>query len=218
MELVAHRGCAMPGPENTLRAIRNAGSRLPAVEFDVRRCATGELVVFHDEDVGRLTDGTGLVSELPWEELRKLDILGSGEHVPQLTDVLSAVPTDTVAQIELKETDITADIVDIVTEREIDVRISSFDERALAEMAQSSLDVPLGYLFKEDPYPNLNRAADLGCTYIHPHVDLCLNTDIVSTAHQRGFEVLAWNTDNSDVVEQLREANVDGVTVDRVAI
>lgn len=69
MELVAHRGCAWPQPENTLRAIHDAGSRLPAVEFDVRRCGTGELVVFHDEKVDRVTDQTGLVGELPWAEI-----------------------------------------------------------------------------------------------------------------------------------------------------
>lgn len=142
-------------------------------------------------------------------------MLNSGEHIPRLTDALSIIPIDTVAQIELKETGIAADVADIVTESKIDIRVSSFSERALAEVAQSSLDAPTGYLFKDDPDQSLDLATELGCSYVHPHINLCLMTDIVSAAHHRGFKVLAWNTDNAEIVGQLQEVNVDGVTVDQ---
>ena len=52
--VVAHRGASAYEPENTLRAIAKAiDLRAPVVEVDVRRCGSGELVVFHDEDLSR---------------------------------------------------------------------------------------------------------------------------------------------------------------------
>ena len=68
MRLIAHRGFAAVHPENTVRAVRAAARVADAVEVDVRRCATGELVVIHDATVDRVTDGTGPVADhsLAW--------------------------------------------------------------------------------------------------------------------------------------------------------
>jgi glycerophosphoryl diester phosphodiesterase len=82
MDLIAHRGCAGQHPENTVRAVRKSSRRFPAVELDVRRCRTGELVVFHDETVDRVTDGTGSVAAMDWDRLRSLEVLESGERNP----------------------------------------------------------------------------------------------------------------------------------------
>jgi len=49
MQVIGHRGCADVYPENTVRAVTRAANFLDAVEVDVRRCGSGELVVFHDE-------------------------------------------------------------------------------------------------------------------------------------------------------------------------
>jgi len=92
MRLIAHRGFADRYPENTLRAVREASRFADEVEVDVRRCDSGELVVVHDCTVDRVTDEEGAVAHHSLAELRALDVLGTGEGVPTLAEVLSAVP------------------------------------------------------------------------------------------------------------------------------
>lgn len=84
------RGLAWP-PENTLAAIEEA-KRLgaDAVEIDVRPCASGEIVVFHDPDLKRMTGDIRQVAELSLRELRGLQAGGGArtEPIPTLVEVL----------------------------------------------------------------------------------------------------------------------------------
>lgn len=216
MEIIGHRGCAEQFPENTLLAIREAARRLPAVELDVRRCESGELVVFHDETLERVTDADGRISETPWADLRELTVLESDESIPRLETALGAVPDETTVQLELKEQGIAADTVQLAMAAGVDVRVSSFNPEAIAEVRESPLDVPNGLLFGDEPESNLSRAVDLDCTHVFPHYDLCVETDLVSAARDHGFDVIAWKAARTvDDVRALREAGVDGVTADR---
>lgn len=76
----AHRG-ADPERENTMAAFERAvelGYRY--LEIDVRTAADGTLVVFHDEMLDRVTDGSGPLSSKTWEELSRLRVIGSGRN------------------------------------------------------------------------------------------------------------------------------------------
>ncbi|WP_226039798.1 glycerophosphodiester phosphodiesterase [Natrinema sp. DC36] len=216
MEIIGHRGCADQNPENTLLAIREAARRLPAVEIDVRRCESGELVVFHDATLERVTGTDGRVSETAWATLRELTVLDSGESIPRLETVLQAVPDGTTVQLELKERGVAADAMQLAMAAGTDVRVTSFLPEALAEVEASCLDVPNGLLFGDEPDANLSRAVDLACTHVFPHYDLCVDTDVVSAARERGLDVIAWKAARTvDDVRALSEAGVDGVTADR---
>jgi glycerophosphoryl diester phosphodiesterase len=216
MEIIGHRGCAEQFPENTLLAIRNTVRRLQAVEIDVRRCGSGELVVFHDATLDRVTEANGRVTETSWSTLRTLTVLDSDQSIPRLETVLEIVPDDVTVQIELKETGIASDALQLAVESGVDVRISSFLPEALAEVKASGADFPRGLLFGEAVETNLSRAAELGCTHVFPHYDLCTGTDIVSTARGHGFDVIAWKAARtSEHIRALRKAGVDGVTADR---
>ena len=100
---VAHRGDSKHAPENTVSAISAANGKAQLVEFDVRECATGQLIVIHDETVDRTTNAKGEVAEMSFEQLRALDA-GSwfsanfkGEQIPTLSEAIAAVPTDATA-------------------------------------------------------------------------------------------------------------------------
>lgn len=216
MEIIGHRGCAEQVPENTLLAIREAARRLPAVEIDVRRCGSGELVVFHDATLERVTDAEGRVSETPLSELRELSVCDSGEPIPSLEAALQTVPDGVTVQLELKEPDIAVDTLELATAAGSDVRVSSFLPEAIEELETSHVDVPNGLLFKQGPRTNLSRAVELDCTHVFPHYELCIETDVVSAARKHGLDVVAWKAARTvDDVRALREAGVDGVTADR---
>ncbi len=70
----AHQGGAWEGPSSTLHAIAQAlDVGATAIELDVHATSDGRLVVCHDPTVDRTTNGTGLIAELSWEEVRALD-------------------------------------------------------------------------------------------------------------------------------------------------
>jgi glycerophosphoryl diester phosphodiesterase len=215
MELIGHRGCAAQCPENTVRAVSRAAEFLDAIEVDVRRCGSGELVVFHDETVDRLTDGSGPVADHSLRELRALDVLESGESIPKLETVLSAVPDGVRLQVELKERGLAADVRRVAAGVD-GVAVSSFLPDALAAIHRLDWDVPTGLLFDADSPGSVATAVELGCDAVHPHYDLCLETDVVRTAHDAGLDVIAWKAARTAAeVAALRAVGVDGVTTDR---
>lgn len=71
----AHRGLSALMPENTLPAFA-AAQALGAdeIEFDVRLTKDGQLVVCHDPNLERISDGVGLVSDYTLEELRRFNV------------------------------------------------------------------------------------------------------------------------------------------------
>lgn len=103
--VAAHRGWCGKYPENTMAAFRAAIELgVDQIETDVRVTKDGVLVLVHDAAVDRTTNGTGLVIDYTFEELRKLDA-GNGEQIPTLEELMELVknhPTITL-DIELKE-------------------------------------------------------------------------------------------------------------------
>lgn len=93
VKIWAHRGCSMAYPENTLMAFE-AAAKIPGItgiETDVQLSKDGEVVVFHDEHTGRVTDGTRNVQDYTLADLKKLHIqAGSGETttIPTLRQML----------------------------------------------------------------------------------------------------------------------------------
>lgn len=107
---VAHRGGAGLAPENTLAAFRKGlESGADAVELDVHLSSDGELVVMHDPNVARTTDGSGEIGAKTLAEIRKLDASAryfgvpvGAQAVPTLQEVLDLVKGRCGVQIEIK--------------------------------------------------------------------------------------------------------------------
>lgn len=215
---IAHRGYAGEHPENTLGAVRRAACAADVVEVDVRRCESGELVCIHDRTVDRVTGAAGLVSTFSRAELDALSVLGSGEGVPALPDVLDAVPSDTGVNAELKEVGIAADALSALRAHPHGAIVSSFRDGVLdaaREARQGPEDVALAYL--HDVSGGIDAAVDAGCTLVHPHYDLC-DAAYVERAHDAGLAVNAWTVTTPTVARRLVAAGVDGVIADYASV
>jgi len=211
---IAHRGFAESYPENTVAAVRAAFGHVDAVEVDVRRCGSGELVVVHDETVDRVTDSTGPVTDYTRSELAAMDVLGSGEGVPTLDAVLAAVPPDGELTVELKESGLAGDVLTAADDAGVDVQVSSFSPAVLREAEASGAD-RLAYLSAEaDDKGILNVARELGCTALHPHWQLCVD-EFVERVHDAGLVVNAWTVPSRHDADALDVVDVDGIIVDR---
>lgn len=215
VRLIAHRGFADQFPENTILAAEQSAPHVDMIEFDVQRCGSGELVVFHDDELDRLTDATGSVSSTDWEELQELTILDSDETIPRLSDFLAAVPSDTAVNIELKHDGMAEAVVTAARECDNAVLFSSFWPDAIRGIRERDDEADLAFLINERPEQGLSFAADLDCVAVNPAVDLVFGTDFVERAHSKGFEVNTWTVDNSDTARRLVDAGVDGLFLDR---
>jgi len=222
MEYVAHRGYAREFPENTLTAFRGAADSADWVEFDVRRCGSGELVVFHDGALQRVTDREGTVACTSWDDLRGLDVFGSGDGIPRLDDALEAIPPAVGVQIELKELGVAADVLDAIDGHDNPALLISFSHLALQEAREVDPTVPLGYvlhdgLYGDDPELGVDTAAHLGCEAVHMYYNTGTDPETVEYAHDRGLVVQTAVPEEGPtdrVLEACRTAGVDRLSTD----
>ncbi len=215
LTVIGHRGCADQYPENTVLAVRQSAPHVDMIEIDVQRCLSGELVVFHDDKLDRLTDASGAVSTTEWETLRELRILDSDETIPLLADVLSAIPTDTAVNVELKHEGMADAVLDAVSAVDNDVLLSSFSVTALRELRARDDEIPLALIIHDEPDRNRAIATDLDCVAVNPGYEMVLGTDFVENAHADGLAVNAWTIADAETATRVIATGVDGVFVDR---
>ncbi len=107
--VIAHRGASAYAPENTLAAFELA-DQMDAdwYELDCLLAKDGAVVVSHDNDVDRCTDGTGLITEMTLAELKALDAGSwkdpkfSGERLPTLGESLAMAKDRIGVYVEIK--------------------------------------------------------------------------------------------------------------------
>ncbi len=88
--------------ENTASAFAAAIANTYAIECDLQITRDGEAVVFHDDHLERLTEGTGLVREHTAAEMQALTVRGSSNRVQTLAELLAQVKGQVPLVIELK--------------------------------------------------------------------------------------------------------------------
>lgn len=217
MRLIAHRGFAAVAPENTIGAVRAAADRADAVEFDVRRCGSGELVVFHDDTVDRVTDATGRVADCSLEDLQSHTVLDSDETIPTLAELLEALPPDVNVNLELKDEDIAADVLETLAHADVPNRVvvTSFLVPELRRVRDLEPSQPTGLLVSRDQRQPVTTAVELGCSVIGAHSRRCLLTRLVPRAKAVDLEVHAWSVPGPTVARILGWRGVDYVSSDR---
>lgn len=102
---IAHRGLhdnVSLVPENSMAAFQKAIDAGYGIELDVRLTRDGIPVVFHDEDLNRAFGTTKRISDLTYEELKRVPLFQSKETVPLFEDVLSLIDGQVPLIIEIK--------------------------------------------------------------------------------------------------------------------
>jgi glycerophosphoryl diester phosphodiesterase len=228
----AHRGGASEYPENTMAAFEHAvrlGYRY--LETDVHRTSDGVLVAFHDEVLDRVTDRSGRIAELPWDEVRRARVGARGdERVPLLADLLGAWP-DVRVNIDPKHDASVEPLVEVLrhTESFARVCVSAFSDRRLARFRRlTGHQVCTGMSPAE--IARLRIASWCGVAAAGPVAAGCVQVPVrygrwtvvdagfVATAHRVGVPVHVWTIDDPDEMERLLDLGVDGLMSDRPAV
>jgi glycerophosphoryl diester phosphodiesterase len=211
--IFGHRGA--PGyprrGENTRASFRRALQYGAAgIEFDVRRCGDGALIVIHDETVDRTTNGRGRIRDLSCAQLQQLDA-GFGERIPLLIDVLDEFGAQCLLNIELKDEGIAPDVKRMVMERRLErqVIVSSFQWDQLEPFRS---EVPIALL--SSTRENLIRSAqELGATAIHPRCDI-VTEQLIVDAHEAQLRVHVWTVNEAADISRFRALGADGIFTD----
>lgn len=200
-------------PENTLRsfvAAQQAG--LDVIELDLHLSKDGALVVMHDTDVDRTTDGTGAIADKTLAELRALDA-GRGERVPVFEEVLDAVKSP--LQAEIKDVAAARALAEVMTKRDLVARIevSSFHDDAVAEMARLVPGVRTALIASRYGTDIVDRAVEAGAATV------CLNIrrltlEVVEHARKADLRIIGWVVNTQDHLRLVRALELDGATTD----
>jgi glycerophosphoryl diester phosphodiesterase len=225
--VTAHRGSSGRAPENTVRSILAAiEDQADYAEIDVTQSKDGELVVFHDASLKRVTGVDRFVWELTFEELRRLDAGGRfraefrGEKIPTLREVLDAARGRIRMNIEIKvhghgrERGIAAQTVSIVREAGFldQCIITSLDYATLLEVRALTREVPVGLIVSASVGDLLKLQLDFYS--VQPAL---ATPEFFGQAHDLGRPVHVWTINDESYMEIMIDRGVDSVITNEPA-
>lgn len=91
--------------ENSPSAIRAAIAHGYGIEIDVQLSSDGVAMVFHDYDLGRLTNQKGPIQQRTASQLGEITLTGGTDTIPSLEEVLAIIDGQTPLLIEIKDQD-----------------------------------------------------------------------------------------------------------------
>jgi glycerophosphoryl diester phosphodiesterase len=209
--LLGHRGASAHAPENTLRAFRQAlALGAEGIECDIQRTADGELVIIHDDEVDRTTNGTGTVGALTYAALAALDA-GDGERIPTLDETLRWATDATGSgrapflNLELKMPGTGPDTLAALTRMGYDgpIAISSFDYPSLEETRRLNGAVELWLLSPLFTPDLVAQARAIGATCL----DLwhsAITEEVATQCAAAGLGLVAWTVNERADADRLR--------------
>ncbi len=210
--ICAHRGASAYEPGNTLRAFERAIQMgAPMMELDVHLCKSGELVVIHDDTIGKKK-----VADLTFEQLQKYD-LGKGERVPLLSQVFDLVNQRAIINIELKAPGtaqpVAALINEYITTKKWSPKnfiASSFDHYRVREFHTLAPSVKAGVIFEGNPIGYARIATNANAQYAILYYDW-ITPEFIKDAHARGVQVLSYTVNDSAIANKLIAMGIDGL-------
>lgn len=222
---LAHRGGWIDPAanfENSLRAFTEAwdfGYRY--LETDVRLTKDGELVVFHDAELDRTTNGTGALADRTWGELQEA-LIGGVEPLLRLSELLEALP-EARFNIDIKCPEATIPLAEVIRKHRAESRVcvGSFSGRRVREFRLQLPGVatacsPLAVFGVTHAIGARRFLSDDGNALQIPRRFSgapfpLVRRDVVEFAHARGCKVHVWTIDSEAEMHHLIDIGVDGI-------
>ncbi|GLB61162.1 glycerophosphodiester phosphodiesterase [Cytobacillus sp. NCCP-133] len=227
---IAHRGASAYAPENTIASFEKAVELgFDYIELDVRFSKDGHLVVIHDANVKRTTDGKGFVGDLTVKEIKKLDA-GSwfssayeGERIPLLNEVIERFSGQIGLLIEMKApenqprmTEVLAEMLNSCTQESKlvkNIKVQSFHVNELKKFHQLAPDIPAGILLSKqlDLFHLASYRSFASFLSVH---HLLLSKSFVSQAELFGYDIYSWTVKKQYQFADMQRLGVHGIISD----
>lgn len=220
--IIAHRGASAEQPENTLAAFRRAlALKVDGIELDVHVTRDGVAVVFHDDDLRRLTGERGSLAARTWRELQKLRVRGT-EPIPRLIDVLRLTRRRCVVQIEIKASVPVAPVVRAVrAARAADaVILASFSAEIVLAARELAPSIPRMLISegRGSPAALVRQLASCDAAGLSVDHRAIRSAAWVRGINSRGFAVWSWTVNDARVARRLARWGVAGLLGDNPAL
>jgi len=215
--IAAHRGASADAPENTLEALHLAVEQgADLAEVDLQLTADGALVLCHDPDLTRIAGVDRVV-----ERETRASLLALWPVMPDLPQVLSALPTSFPLNLELKRYEAGRPALAEALARDLrgrrrPVLISSFDAPLLDVVRGLLPGATLAPLARFDAPALLLEGERLGASSLHLHRRLA-SRDIAAAARFAARPLLAYTVDDPAEARRLLDAGVSGLFTNRPA-
>ena len=228
LRIGAHRGDPESAPENTLAAFDAAVTLgVDYVETDVQRTADGALVLLHDDDLDRTTNGRGPVAETTSDEVLALDAGSwfaprfSSERVMTVDEFLTWVEEHDGlgAEIDIKTTGIGSELADRIRRSPAKARLSLCSSIAaeLADAKRAYGEIPC-FLILEDPNRDpIELVQACGADGGDMPVEW-LDATLVGRMRQLGLGIMGSTANDEDALRELVRRGADFVDSDRPRI
>ncbi|MCR5467454.1 MAG: glycerophosphodiester phosphodiesterase [Lachnospiraceae bacterium] len=224
-----HRGASGYAPENTLDSFEKAiEMKADGVELDVQLTKDGEIVVFHDETVDRVSGGHGYLKDMTLSELKGLDVsipiegYAKKTSIPTLEEVLDLIkPSNLEINIELKTgifkyEGIEEKVMNLVAKKGMEDRIwySSFNHESILRVKELDKKARCGLLFGDiivNPCEYTN-GLNAGIEALHPAIyHFGQDNKYIEKAKKAGLKTHIWTVNEKEHMEMLVKAGVDAL-------
>ena len=215
-----HRGAKGHAAENTLSSIQKAIELgVDGIEVDVFRCGSGELVVFHDRSVEKLTNGIGFIEQMSLNSIKKLNVLDQGK-IPTLNEVLDLIDGQVILNIELKGSNtsfLTHQLLNSYFKssnwKPEKIIISSFDWDELRAFYQLNKEIKIAILTEDDPVDAIPIAKELNAFSINPNHVLLTKLNAAKIKSEN-ISIYPWTVNEILDINKMKKIGVDGIITD----
>ena len=230
----AHRGSSHKYIENTLAAFEQAiEDQADGIELDVQRTKDGQLIVFHDENLKRLTGHNAFVWEMTWNEIQDLSLSSknkklnspeaSNTKIPSLNEVLLLMKDSQLdINIELKNSlyfypGMEEEVIECVKNNGVENQViySSFNHESVHRLAQIVGSERVGLLTSDiqfEPWSYLNH---LGAGAFHPMLNSLQQMDLVAQSHLHQIKINVWTVDKEEYIYAALLLGVDAIITNK---
>lgn len=216
----AHRGASEYAPENTLLSFYTGlFMKANGIETDVQLTKDNVPVLFHDDTVDRVTNGTGKVEDFTLQELKNLWVIKNEfkDKIITFEEFLSNFAHfDLTFAIELKGNNTAKPTADLIRKFGIENKViaTSFKYKELLDMRAYAPEIRTGYLVYNRDIDDalLSEMKADGLYEICPEAPL-ITPEKCKEWHAKGFSVRAWGVANVDLMQKVYFAGADGMTV-----
>tara|TARA_Y100000590_G_scaffold264311_1_gene296949 strand:+ start:1005 stop:1691 length:687 start_codon:yes stop_codon:yes gene_type:complete len=220
--IIGHRGAMGHIAENTIPSIKKAMELgVDGIEIDVFKCKTGELVVFHDEKLERLTNSSGLIESLDLDSIKNIIVLDK-YRIPTLEEVLELIDGQVKLNIELKGYGTASPTNNLINQyinngrwTEDEFIISSFKWGELEKIRELNTTIPIAVLVNSNvnPIDALPFAKKIKAIAVNPYFK-DLNQENIQEIHSNGFKVFPYTVNELDDIERMVKLGVDAIITD----
>ena len=228
--IFGHRGSPDIVTENTLLSFKTALAQgVDGIELDVRLSRDGQIVIFHDKGLGRLSDRVENIKDLSLAEIQSIELKKQASqreeaYIPSLTDIVPIIKHVKVLNIELKSDSfldghaVLRPLIDFLNKYELNDRciISSFNPILLMRLRIARPQTVIGFLYNRNRifhgWDNMIWIFRVQPENLHIHYSM-LNHWIVRWARKKGMRINSYTINDKEVFDGL---DIDGVFTDNI--